>query len=104
MAQGPLQNARRFSAYNVNGYKFRIVTREDGLKTQNSRIFMTSTTNCVSSHQDVNGQDVVLPYYGKLIDIVELNYYRKHVILFKCIWANTTNDRGLERMLGAFIL
>ena len=56
LAQGPLQNARRFSAFNVNGYKFRTITRENGLKTQNSGVFMTSTTNCVSSHRDVNGK------------------------------------------------
>jgi hypothetical protein len=32
-------------------------------------------------------------YYGKLVDIIELNYYGCFsVTLFKCQWANTTNS------------
>ncbi|KAM3289756.1 hypothetical protein P3S67_018045 [Capsicum chacoense] len=38
-----------------------------------------------------------LPYYGKLEDIVELNYYGKfRVVLFKCQWADTTQNRGFK--------
>lgn len=29
LARGPLQQARRFSAYNVNGYKFRTLQRAE---------------------------------------------------------------------------
>lgn len=37
-----------------------------------------------------------VPYYGKLLDVVELNYQgRFTVTLFKCLWANTTTSRGL---------
>ena len=50
LAQGPLPNARKFSAFNINGYKFRTLARENGLKTQNFGIFMTSMINFVSSH------------------------------------------------------
>ena len=102
LAQGPQSQARRFSAFNVNGYKYRTVAREEGLKTQNSGVFMTSTTNCVSSHQDANGEDADLPYYGKLLDIIELNYYGKFVTLFKCMWADTTSNRGLRKDAWGF--
>ena len=61
--------------FNVNGYKFWTLTQENGLKTHNSRAFMTSITNCVSSHQNVNADDADLPYYVKLVDIIQLNYY-----------------------------
>ncbi|PHT33826.1 hypothetical protein CQW23_25626 [Capsicum baccatum] len=38
-----------------------------------------------------------LPYYEKLKDIVELNYYDKfRVVLFKYQWADTTQNRGLK--------
>ncbi|KAF3678006.1 hypothetical protein FXO37_04576 [Capsicum annuum] len=38
-----------------------------------------------------------LPYYGKLEDIVKLNYYGKfRVVLFKCQWADTTRNRGFK--------
>ncbi|KAH0658063.1 hypothetical protein KY285_026488 [Solanum tuberosum] len=37
-----------------------------------------------------------LPYNGKFEDIVEINYNgRLKVVLFKCKWADTTQDRGL---------
>ena len=37
-----------------------------------------------------------VPYYGKLVDIIEINYNgRFFVILFKCMWANTTTSKGI---------
>ena len=36
-------------------------------------------------------------YYGKFINIIELNYNGIFtVILFKCEWANTTHSRGIK--------
>jgi hypothetical protein len=69
LACGPLDKARRFSAYNINGFKFRTSAREEGLKTQNSGVFLTSNTSCVSSSVDRNVRQAELPYYGKLEDI-----------------------------------
>ena len=38
-----------------------------------------------------------VPYYGKLVDIIELNYNGVFsVTLFKCEWANTTYPRGIK--------
>lgn len=37
-----------------------------------------------------------VPYYGKLIDIIELYYIGFTIPLFKCKWANTTNPRGMK--------
>ncbi|XP_061371520.1 uncharacterized protein LOC133314095 [Gastrolobium bilobum] len=67
LGQGPISQARRFSAYNVNGYKFRTLTRDRGLKTQNSGVFGTFGTISYS------------------------------ITLFKCQWANTTNPRGIKK-------
>ncbi|OIT02099.1 hypothetical protein A4A49_56806, partial [Nicotiana attenuata] len=52
LAQGPAPDARRFSAYNINGFKFRVLSRDQGLKTQNSGVFLTSNTSCVASSAD----------------------------------------------------
>jgi len=98
LAQGPLQRARRFSAYNVNGYKFRTVEREYGLKTQNSGVFVISGTISHSRNSDNNPVNGDVNYYGKLVDIIELNYYgRFRIIVFKCKWANTITDRGIRQ-------
>jgi len=98
LARGPSVNARRFTAYNINGSKFRTLAREEGLKTQNSGVFLTSKTSCVASSVDGNLRQAELPYYGKLEDIIEINYNgRFKVVLFKCKWADTTRDRGYQK-------
>jgi len=97
-AQGPTPHARRFSAFNVNGFKFRTISREKGLKTQNCGVFLTSSTSCVASNVDQNIRHADLAYYGKLEDIIELNYYGHFkVTLFKCKWADTTKDNGFRK-------
>ena len=84
LAKGPTTQAKRYSAFNINGFKFRTVAREHGFKTQNSGVFFTSST-CVASSVDGNSREADLPYYGKLEDIIELNYYNRFkVTLFKC--------------------
>ncbi|QHO19873.1 uncharacterized protein DS421_11g332860 [Arachis hypogaea] len=37
-------------------------------------------------------------YYEKLVDIIELNYSGQFtIVLFRCIRANTTSDRGIKQ-------
>ena len=96
-ARGPMVQARRFTTYNVNGYKFRTVERDENLKTQNSGVFASFGTKSYASTSDSRPMEGVVPYYGKLVDIIELNYFgRIHVVLFKCKWANTTNPRYIK--------
>lgn len=97
LARGPLQHATRFTAYNVNGFKFRTLERERGLKTQNSGVHVVSNTTCYASNSDEAPRFEGVPYYGKLTDIIELNYHGKFkVTVFKCIWADTMRDRGMR--------
>ncbi|RYR13218.1 hypothetical protein Ahy_B04g070330 [Arachis hypogaea] len=90
LACGPLAQARCFQAYNVNGFKFRIMSREEGMKTQNSGIYVTSDTRSYASKWDVNVAIGGVSYYRRLVDIIELNYSGQFtVVLFKCLWADT---------------
>lgn len=85
LARGPSVNARRFIAYNINGSKFRTLAREEGLKTHNSGVSLTSQTSCVASSVDRNLRQVEIPYYGNLEDIIEINYNGQFkIVLFKC--------------------
>jgi len=43
LAQGPAQDARRFSAYNINGFEFRTLSREQGSKTKIVEFFSSLT-------------------------------------------------------------
>ncbi|KAL4344463.1 hypothetical protein AHAS_Ahas11G0180900 [Arachis hypogaea] len=39
-----------------------------------------------------------VPYYEKIMDIIELNYScHFRVVLFKCVWADTTTSRGIKQ-------
>ncbi|XP_049364440.1 uncharacterized protein LOC125829236 isoform X1 [Solanum verrucosum] len=98
LARGPSVNTRKFTAYNINESKFQTLAPKEGLKTQNSGVFLTSKTSCVASSVDGNLRQAELPYYGKLEDIIEINYNgRFKVVLFKCKWADTTRDRGYQK-------
>ena len=96
LAIGPLDHAKRFTAYNGYVFKFCTVSRYQVLQTQNSGVFDTFRTRSYASSSDSNMQFGGVPYYGKLVDVVELNYQGHFTVtLFKCLWANTTTSRGL---------
>nr|KYP57991.1 hypothetical protein KK1_004279 [Cajanus cajan] len=98
LARGPLQQARRYTAYNVNGYKFRTLQREHGMKSQNSGVFCCFGTKSYASSSDNRPMEGLVSYYGKLVDIFELNYHGRFMVtLFKCHWANTTNFRHVRK-------
>ncbi|XP_060186724.1 uncharacterized protein LOC132616141 isoform X2 [Lycium barbarum] len=98
LAVGPLEEAKRFTSYNVNGFKFRTLSRVQGLKTQNCGVFGTFDTRSYASNRDNNMVVGGVPYYEKLVDIIELNYNGQFTVtLFKCQWANTTTDRGIKK-------
>ncbi|QHO15077.1 uncharacterized protein DS421_10g291790 [Arachis hypogaea] len=98
LACGPMIQARRFRVYNVNGYKFRTITKENGLKTQNSGVYVSSNTRSYASMRDNKVVIGGVSYYKKIIDIIELNYSCSFtVVLFKCVWADTTTIRGIKQ-------
>lgn len=98
LARGPLQQVRRFTAYNVNGYKFWTLQLEQGMKTQNSGVFCNFGTKSYASASDNRPTEGLVAYYRRLVDIIELNYYGWFVvILFKCEWANSTNFRYIRK-------
>ena len=54
-----------------------------------SSVSGTFDTIIVASTSDTNPIHSKIFYYGKLEDIVELNYYGRYTTLFKCKWENT---------------
>ncbi|KAL4287361.1 hypothetical protein AHAS_Ahas19G0178500 [Arachis hypogaea] len=71
---------------------------EEGFKTQNSGVHVTSDTRSYASKHDSNVAVGSFSYYGQLVDIIELNYSGQFiVVLFRCIWANTTSGRGIKQ-------
>ncbi|CAL9234079.1 unnamed protein product [Arabidopsis halleri] len=51
-----------------------------------------------ASSRDLNPRSGDVPYYGQIVEIIQLNYYEKfRVVLFKCKWADTRDNRGFKR-------
>ncbi|XP_020209291.1 uncharacterized protein LOC109794234 [Cajanus cajan] len=103
LTQGPFDRARRFTTFNVNGYKFRTLTRDNLLKTQNSGVFGMFGTRSYSSNSDAHMRFGGVPYYGRLVDIIEICYNGFNVPMFKCEWADTTTSRGIKEDKLGFI-
>jgi hypothetical protein len=97
LARGPNNIARRFHGYNINGFKFRTEKKEQGLKTQNSGVVMSAITQKFSAGGEPIQNSSNVMYYGKLVDIIELDYFGKlRVVLFKCIWVDTKLNKGIK--------
>ncbi|XP_019229639.1 PREDICTED: uncharacterized protein LOC109210641 [Nicotiana attenuata] len=97
LAQGPSYIAKRFSAFDVNnGYRFQTKQSEEFNVTQNSGVMVVSKTESYASTSDNAPKSANITYYGRLNDIVELNYYEFKVILFKCDWVDVTKGRGIK--------
>jgi hypothetical protein len=81
--RGLKETAVKYNMYVVNGKLFRTLAHDVERRTQNNDV-------CVPI---VDGET----YYGKLTDIVEVEYYDKtKYVLFKCDWADPTRDRGFK--------
>ncbi|XP_070046112.1 uncharacterized protein [Nicotiana tomentosiformis] len=98
LAQGPSYIAKRFNAFNVNnGYRFRTKQSEKFKVTQNSGVMVVSKTENYASTSNNAPKSANITCYGRLNDIVELNYYEEFkVVLFKCDWVDVTKGRGVK--------
>ncbi|XP_021850392.2 uncharacterized protein [Spinacia oleracea] len=80
LAYGLSNRGKRMKSVIINVYKFDTVDRERSRKTQNSGIIL-----------EADGQE----YYGKLNDILELDYYGSFkVLMFRCDWVDVR--RGVK--------
>ena len=103
LARGPLRNVRRYSGYLVKGYRFHTLEREETLKTQNSGLVVTVEGANYASSRDRRPVDGVINFYGKLNDIIELNYSGQiRVVLFKCDWVDI--NRGCKKDNGVTLV
>ncbi|XP_049393365.1 uncharacterized protein LOC125857767 [Solanum stenotomum] len=91
--RGPNSVAKRYSGYLINESRFRIRQRDARRKTQNSGVTLVASTTSFASSKDKNPIAANLTYYGRIVDIVELDYYSHFkVVLFKCDWYEVEKD------------
>ncbi|XP_020978148.1 uncharacterized protein LOC110271528 [Arachis ipaensis] len=93
LSRGPTQCAKRYSGYFINGYRFHTRQREVRRKTQNSGVTLVALTTSFASTKDANPIHENVSYYGRVNDIIELDYYGNFkVTLFKCDWYEARED------------
>ncbi|WMV13675.1 hypothetical protein MTR67_007060 [Solanum verrucosum] len=93
LSRGPNSVAKRYSGYLINVYRFHVRQRDARRKTQNSGVTLVASTTSFARSKDKNLIAADLTYYGRIVDIVELDYYGHFkVVLFKCDWYEIEND------------
>ncbi|KAK9073298.1 hypothetical protein SSX86_007622 [Deinandra increscens subsp. villosa] len=103
LARGPFRSVKRCTGYLVNGYRFHTKNRERSLKTQNSGVVVTIEGESYASSRDRSPVHGMINYYGKLNDIIELNYSGQiRVVLFKCDWVDI--NRGCKIDYGVTLV
>ncbi|XP_074369055.1 uncharacterized protein LOC141709057 [Apium graveolens] len=93
LARGPLRSAKRFTGYNVNGYRFHNKLRDSRCTMQNSGVFLTALTTSFASAKDKNPIVGDVGYYGAIEEIIEVDYWGAvSVVLFRCCWYPKAED------------
>ena len=93
LSRGPNVVAKRYSGYLINGYRFHSRQRDARRKTQNSGVTLVASTRSFASSKGKNPIAADLTNYGRVVDIVELDYYSHFkVVLFKCDWYDVEKD------------
>jgi len=87
LSLGPKRNVKCYNRYFINGYVFHTEEYEHRRKIYNNGVCVRGST-CSEFKVD---------YYGKLEEVVELQYHNKQnkLFLFNCYWYDTT-DRQIR--------
>jgi hypothetical protein len=82
LACGPDFRVKKYSSCIVNGVRFNTIDRDKNKKTQNSGVMSQSTHN---GH--------VTDFFGTLKEIIQLDYNKRSIVLFKCNWFKLDGKR-----------
>lgn len=97
LARGPSMTVNRYKKYIINGIRFRTLSSENNKTTQNSGVVVTAKTSSFSTVKDNNPLSGDVTYFGRLNDIIELNYHKgKKIVLFNCDWVDVNTRRGIK--------
>ena len=78
----------------MNGLRFH--TKQVHRLSQNSGVYYEATSMCRSSARDTAQVVNVVSYYGRVVDIILLDYNAFYVPIFRCEWAVKGNGVKVE--------
>ncbi|XP_024011315.1 uncharacterized protein LOC112086578 [Eutrema salsugineum] len=94
LAYGPRCIARSYTGYIVNGQRFHTMSVDR--KNHNSGVYYEATAICRASAKDISQVVDLVSYYGRVVDIILLEYNVFYVPLFRCNWAVMGNEVKIE--------
>jgi hypothetical protein len=93
----PYMMVKKYNSYSINGCVFHTREFANGKSTQCDGVSSSSKTSSYSSASDRNPRAGDVLYFGRITEIVELNYSNQgSVVLFKCEWAKPAGIRTVE--------
>ena len=88
---------KKYTSYSLNGCTFHTRSFAEGKVTQCDGVAMIAKTSSFSSTRDDNPSIGDVAYYGRITEIIELNYLNTgYVVLFKCDWVDSVQGRGFR--------
>ena len=97
LAQKPYRIARTYRSYRVNGCTYHTYSHGLGKATQCYGVSVDAKTSSYASVKDKNPASGKITYYGRITEIIELNYSNDgKVVLFRCDWVKSNGFRVLE--------
>lgn len=94
IANGPRNSALSFTGYIINGQRFH--TKDVERETKNIGVTYEATSMCRASAKDTAQVADLVTYYGRLTDIILLDYHVFYVLVFRCHWAIKGNRVKVE--------
>lgn len=88
----------KYNRYSLNGCTFHTTSYSEGKSTQCDGVALVARTSSLSNARDNNPSTCDFDYYGRILEIIELNYSNiGHVVLFRCAWADSLQGRGVRK-------
>ncbi|XP_071685176.1 uncharacterized protein [Lolium perenne] len=96
LANKPYMMVKKYNSYIINGCVFHTKEFAAGKSTQCDGVSNSAMTSSYSSSKDKNPVKGEVEYYGRIVEIVELNYSNQgSVLLFKCEWSKPAGVKNI---------
>ncbi|KAK1669200.1 hypothetical protein QYE76_057359 [Lolium multiflorum] len=96
LANKPYMMVKKYNSYSINGCVFHTKEFAAGKSTQCDGVSNSAMTSSCSSSKDKNPVKGEVEYYGRIVEIVELNYSNQgSVVLFKCEWSKPAGVKNI---------